>query len=107
MYQPDNMVGELQRDIQLLAQGEVDGVEVEYFDPHTWKSATILCTLPRDQGLSLSKVRVVGITDKTKAWGYDMRPRRIQGYRCTRFTFKTEMDGRPQQPLFELVRPRR
>ncbi|BBM03919.1 host specificity factor TipJ family phage tail protein [Microbulbifer sp. GL-2] len=93
MYQPDNMVGELERDIKLFDPDEPDGIEVEYFDPQTWKPATVLCTLPGDLGQAPKKVRAFGITDTTKAWRFGMRQRRIQRYRRTRYSFKTEMDG--------------
>ncbi|WP_444905016.1 host specificity factor TipJ family phage tail protein [Microbulbifer sp. CnH-101-E] len=93
MYQPDNMVGELEGDIKLFDPDEPDGIEVEYFDPQTWKPATVLCTLPGDQGQAPKKVRAFGITDKTKAWRFGMRQRRTQRYRRTRYSFKTEMDG--------------
>ncbi|WP_445363187.1 host specificity factor TipJ family phage tail protein [Microbulbifer sp. ANSA003] len=93
MYQPDNRVGELEQDISLFDPDEPDGVEVEYFDPQTWKPATVLCTLSEDQGLAPKKVRAFGITDETKAWRFGMRQRRIQRYRRTRYSFKTEMDG--------------
>ncbi|WP_444927189.1 host specificity factor TipJ family phage tail protein [Microbulbifer sp. TRSA002] len=93
MYQPDNRVGELEQDISLFDPDEPDGVEVEYFDPQTWKPATVLCALPEDQGLTPKKVRAFGITDETKAWRFGMRQRRIQRYRRTRYSFKTEMDG--------------
>lgn len=93
MYQPDNMVGDLSQDIQLIEPDEPDGVEVEYFDPHTWKPATVLCTLPGDTGQAPKKVRAFGVTDRTRAWRFGMRQRRIQRYRDTRYSFKTEMDA--------------
>ena len=93
MYQPDNYVGMLKRSMKLIDDDEPDGVEVEYFDPVTWKSETILCLLPGDLGINPEKVRAFGITNRDKAYQYGMRKRRIRRYRRTRFDFKTEMDA--------------
>ncbi|WP_350635630.1 host specificity factor TipJ family phage tail protein [Pseudoalteromonas sp. GW168-MNA-CIBAN-0100] len=93
MYQPDNYVGFLERSIKLIDDDEPDGVEVEYFSPVTWKSETVLCLLPGDNGYNPEKVRAFGITDKDKAYQFGMRKRRIRRYRRTQFDFKTEMDA--------------
>lgn len=93
MYQPDNYVGMLKRSIKLMDDDEPDGIEVEYFDPVTWKSETILCLLPDDEGANPEKIRAFGITNRDKAYQFGMRKRRIRRYRRTRFDFKTEMDA--------------
>lgn len=93
MYQPDNYIGMLKRSIKLIDDDEPDGIEVEYFSPITWKSETILCTLPGDLGINPEKVRAFGITSRDKAYQFGMRKRRIRRYRRTRFDFKTEMDA--------------
>lgn len=94
MYQPDNGVGlGLERNTSLISSDEKDGVEVEYIDPDTWKSETVQCLLPGDLGINLEKVRAFGITDRTRAWRYGMRKRRIRRYRRTQYSFKTEMDA--------------
>ncbi|MBE0379168.1 host specificity factor TipJ family phage tail protein [Pseudoalteromonas prydzensis] len=93
MYQPDNYIGMLKRSIKLIDDDEPDGVEVEYFDPVTWKSETILCLLPSDLGLNPEKVRAFGVTNRDKAYQFGMRKRRTRRYRRTRFDFKTEMDA--------------
>lgn len=93
MYQPDNYIGNLDRSISLIDDDEPDGVEVEYFSPITWKSETVICLLPEDQGINPEKVRAFGITSRDKAYQYGMRKRRTRRYRRTRFDFKTEMDA--------------
>lgn len=93
MYQPDNYIGFLERSIKLIDEDEPDGVEVEYFSPITWKSETVLCLLPGDNGYNPEKVRAFGITNRDKAYQYGMRKRRTRRYRRTRFDFKTEMDA--------------
>tara|TARA_B100001063_G_scaffold228202_1_gene239344 strand:+ start:776 stop:1252 length:477 start_codon:yes stop_codon:yes gene_type:complete len=91
MYQPDNYIGMLKRSIKLIDDDEPDGVEVEYFDPVTWKSETILCLLSGDLGIDPEKVRALGVTDRNKAYQFGMRKRRTRRYRRTRFYFKTEL----------------
>ncbi|MGS0535364.1 host specificity factor TipJ family phage tail protein [Pseudoalteromonas sp. SaAl2] len=93
MYQPDNYIGMLKRSISLIDDDEPDGVEVEYFDPVTWKSETILCLLPGDLGLNPENIRAFGITNRDKAYQFGMRKRRARRYRRTRFDFKTELDA--------------
>lgn len=94
MYQPQNMLSPgLERTIKFIDADEPDGVEVEYFSNTTWKPETIMCLLPGDLGLNPLKVRAFGITDKTRAWRYGMRKRRIKRYRRTQYSFKTEMDA--------------
>ncbi|MCF6442016.1 phage tail protein [Pseudoalteromonas luteoviolacea] len=92
-YTPDNYIGELKRTIKLLDDDEHDGVEVEYFDPVTWKPATVMCLLAGDQGINPEKIRAFGITSRDKAYQHGMRKRRERRYRRTRFEWKTEMDA--------------
>lgn len=94
MYQPDSMLKPgLKRNIKLIDADEPDGVEIEYFSAETWKPETIMCLLPGDLGINPKKIRAFGITDRTKAWRLGMRHRRIQRYRRTQYSFKTEMDA--------------
>jgi len=93
MYQPDNMLKPLTRNIKLFDPDEPDGVEVEYFSKETWKPETILCLLGPDLGVRPKKVRAYGITDTTKAWQFGMRKRREIRFRRTEYSFETEMDG--------------
>ncbi|MDC3189001.1 host specificity factor TipJ family phage tail protein [Pseudoalteromonas elyakovii] len=93
MYQPDNYIGLLERDIKLIDDDEHDGIEVEYFSPVTWKSETVLCLLPGDLGINPDKIRAFGITNRDKAYQYGMRERRTRRYRRTTFNFTTEMDA--------------
>ncbi len=93
MYQPDNYIGLLERDIKLIDDDEHDGIEVEYFSPVTWKSETVLCLLPGDLGVNPDKIRAFGITNRDKAYQYGMRERRTRRYRRTTFNFTTETDA--------------
>ena len=94
MYQPQNMLkGGLSQNIKFIDDDEIDGVEIEYFSEFTWKSETILCTLPGDSAIKPERVRAFGITDRDKAYQFGMRKRRIKRYRRTQYSFRTEMDA--------------
>lgn len=96
MYAPQNILpNSWNMSASLFDASEPDGVEVEYMDGSggTWKSATILCTLPGEAGENPEKVRAFGITDRTKAYQYGMRKRSAMRYRRKQHKFATEMDG--------------
>lgn len=92
-YSPENMTAPLQRSFTARKPEEPDGVEVEYTDADTWTTETIKCFLPGDQGIKLDKLKLDGVTDRTKAWRIGMRRRRSQRYRRYTYSFTTELDA--------------
>lgn len=93
MYQPDNIVGGIEREITLVDEDEPDGIEVEYMDGEHWRPDTVPCLLDSDLGANPEKIRAFGVTDRTKAWQLGMRKRRERAYRRIRYKFATEMDA--------------
>lgn len=93
IYTPDNTIGLIEESSKLIDEDEPDGVEVEFISPVTWKSETILCLLPGDNGYNPEKVRAFGVTSRDKAYQIGMRKRRTRRYRRSRYEFKTEMDA--------------
>ncbi|WP_396586471.1 host specificity factor TipJ family phage tail protein [Bermanella sp. R86510] len=96
MYMPQNILpNSWKMNATLFDASEPDGVEVEYMDGSagTWKSETIMCTLPGEAGENPEKVRAYGITDRTKAYQFGMRKRSAMRYRRKQHKFATEMDG--------------
>jgi hypothetical protein len=93
MYTPQNMTGPMSRDFSALTPDDFDGVDVEYTDGITWQVETVECRLPGDLGKRVEKLRVLGVTSRTRAWRIGMRQRRIQKYRRKAFKFSTEMDA--------------
>jgi hypothetical protein len=98
-YSPENMTGPLQRQFQAKQVDEPDGVEVEYIDGSTWTTETVNCFLSGDQGIKLDKVKIDGVTDRTRAWRIGMRRRRAQRYRRWTYSFNTELDALNSQYL--------
>ncbi|WP_417315722.1 host specificity factor TipJ family phage tail protein [Cycloclasticus pugetii] len=92
-YSPENMTAPLTRTFEARQVDESDGVEVEYTDSETWTTETVLCTLPGDQQIKLDKVKLNGVTDRTRAWRIGMRRRRAQKYRRWTYSFNTELDA--------------
>ena len=94
MYQPDNMTGNgLKTKTKLIDTDEPDGIEVEYFSSETWKSETVVCLLPGDNGIKPKRVKAFGVTSYQKAWQFGMRERRLARYVRDEYSWGTEMDG--------------
>ena len=92
-YSPQNMTSSLQRKFTGPTPDEPDGVEVEFTKAGTWTTETVKCFLPGDQGIKLDKIKLDGVTDRTRAWRIGMRRRRIQRYRRWEYSFSTELDA--------------
>lgn len=93
MYTPQNMLEPLSRTVQAPRPDDPDGVEVEYFSGDTWTEETVECRLPGDMGVRAEKVRLDGVTDRTRAWRIGMRRRRELKYRRWEYDFSTELDA--------------
>lgn len=92
-YSPQNMTSELTRQFTARKPDDFDGVDVEYTDGITWQKETVKCRLPGDAGRRVEKIKVEGVTDRTRAWRIGMRHRMIQKYRRWGYQFSTEMDA--------------
>lgn len=92
-YSPQNMTGPLKRSVQAPRPDDPDGVDVEYFSAETWTKETVECRLPGDNGFKAEKLRIEGVTSRTKAWQIGMRERRRIKYRRWSYRFDTELDA--------------
>lgn len=92
-YSPQNMTGPLRRTFRAKRHDDPDGVEVEYTNGETWTPETIICSLPGSQRLKLEKLKLDGVTDKTRAWRIGMRRAREIEYQRWEYAFGTEMDA--------------
>lgn len=98
-YSPENMTGPLRRTFTGRKPDEKDGVEVEYTDGSTWTTETVLCTLPGDAATNVQKIKLEGVTSRTRAWRIGMRRRRAMRYRRYTYEFSTELDALNSQYL--------
>lgn len=92
-YSPQNMTGPLRRAFRGRRPGDPDGIEVEYTDEQTWTKQVVRCLLDFDQGFKVQKVKLDGVTDRTRAWRIGMRQRREMFFRNWEYSFSTELDA--------------
>ena len=93
LYTPQNMTSNLRRSFSSFDPDDFDGVDVEYTDANTWEQETVECRLPGDVGFKVEKMRIDGVTNRTRAWRLGMRQRRMQQFRRKTFSFSTELDA--------------
>lgn len=93
LYTPQNMTSVLKRSFTSYDPDDYDGVDVEYTSSTTWEQEIVQCRLPGDTGIRIEKLRLDGITDRTRAWRVGMRQRRMQKYRRKSYSFETELDA--------------
>lgn len=93
MYTPQNQTEGLSRKFAAVRPDDRDGVDVEYMDSDTWTMQTVQCRLDGDNGYRVQKIKLDGVTDRTRAWRIGMRVRRDAKYRRWQYEWKTELDG--------------
>lgn len=93
LYTPQNMASALRRQIVAYNPDDYDGVDVEYTSATSWQQEVVQCRLPGDVGVRVQKLKLEGVTDKTRAWRIGMRQRRELAYRRKSYTFQTEWDA--------------
>lgn len=91
MYTPQAMTQRLTRTFRGIRPDEADGVDVEYTDSRTWTTETVECRLPGDIGARPEKLKLLGVTDRTRAWRIGMRRRRQLAYERWEYSFSTEL----------------
>lgn len=93
-YSPVNMTPDsFSVDISLPEDGDYDGVEVEWFNPLSRKSETVLCTLPGQDGYNPKPLKLNFVTTEEQAKREGMFAAAVQAYRRTNIDFSTDMDG--------------
>lgn len=92
-YSLQNITGPLKRNFRARRVDDHDGVEVEYIDGQTFTKEVVKCLLPGDAGIKLMKVKLDGVTDRTRAWRIGMRIRREMRYRRWTYQLETELDA--------------
>lgn len=94
LYTPDTMINEGLAIADDHYDGvEPDGIDVEYLDEDSGEMEVVECRLSGDSGLRAKRIQVIGITNRTRAWRYGMRERRMLRYKPAQYSFSTEMHG--------------
>ncbi|MFV0891273.1 host specificity factor TipJ family phage tail protein [Pseudomonas kurunegalensis] len=92
-YSPQNMTKMLKISGAMPSINDFDGVDVEFFSRISWAWETVECRWPGDLGIKVEKIKMPGISDRTRAWRIGMRRRGHQKYRTDVYAWETEMDG--------------
>lgn len=94
VFNPENILKDSFRlEIKLPGVDEYDSVEVEYVEPTTWKSETLLCTLEGGTTNNPEKVTLLGCTDRDWAYREGMYIRAQRRYLRENVTFRTGLEG--------------
>ena len=94
VFTQDNIIrGSFKRELALASEEDGDGVIVEYVDPVTWKSETVNCFAEGDIGIDADKVKLPGVTDRTRAFHEGMYMRNVQIYNRENISFSTGLEG--------------
>lgn len=93
-YSPVNMTPDsFSVDIDMVKEDDYDGVEVEWFNPQSRKSETLLCTLPGQNGYNPNPLKLNFVTNEEQAKREGLFHAAVQAYRRTNIDFTTDMDG--------------
>ena len=94
VFNPENIVkGSFRLETKLAAINDHDGLEVEYTDPDTWKSETVPCLMPDEDGDNLEKIVLNGCTSREHAYHWGMWRRAVTRYVRQNVVFRTGMEG--------------
>lgn len=93
-YSAQNTTEGIARSFSGIRPDDNDGVEVEYSDASdNWNAKSVTCVLPGSLGIKLEKLKLQGVTDRTRAWRIGMRRARQQRYERWTYSFTTELDA--------------
>lgn len=92
-YSPQNMTEPMKRQFRGKRIEDPTAVEVEYINEANWTKEVVQCQLPGDTLVKVQKIKLDGVTDRTRAWRIGMRNRRILRYRNWEYSFSTELDA--------------
>lgn len=74
-------------------RSDYDGIDVEYINNATWRRESVLCLVGTDRGRNPRKVKLVGVTNRNRAYRWGMYQRAVEYYQRTNFTFETGLEG--------------
>ena len=93
-YSPQNMTTALKISGPLPSINDYDAVDVEFYSSKSWAWETVECRWPGDLGLKVEKVKLLGVTDRDRAYRWGMRRRGHQLFRSDTYTWATTLAGR-------------
>lgn len=94
-YSAQNTTGKgVRREFTAPREDDKDGVEVQFQDEEDgFTLATVKCILPGSLGNRLEKIKLVGVTNRTRAWRIGMRRAREIRFQRWAYNFGTPLDA--------------
>lgn len=93
-YSAQNTRAGIRRQFNSHRPDDNDGVEVEFQNEEDgWATDTVRCVLPGSLGIKLQKIKLSGVTNRTRAWRIGMRRAREQRFERWTYSFSTELDA--------------
>lgn len=94
LFNDENIVeGSFELGVSLYKNEEYDSLDVEYRDPITWKTETVLCALPDSYGERPESIKVPGITDRNRAFHEGMYILGVRNFQRQEVKFSTGVEG--------------
>ena len=94
LFNDENIVQDtFEMSVSLYKQEEYDSLEIEYRDPITWKTETVLCALPDSYGERPETLAIPGVTDRNLAFRLGMRILSEKKFQRREVRFSTGIEG--------------
>lgn len=93
-FNPNNInKGTMLVSTKLVNQSDHDGLEVEYLDADDWRRKSVLCIVGTDRGIRPKQVKMLGVTNRNRAYRLGMYMRAVELYQTDNLQFETGMEG--------------
>lgn len=94
LFNQHNIVeGSFSWTLNLVDVAEYDGVEVEYIDADTWQREVVSCLIGEDKGDNMQSHKLIGCTNRSRAFQEGLYLRATQIYLREQIEFKTGQEG--------------
>lgn len=80
-------------ELKLPNTDDKDSIEVEYIESTTWKPETVICTLPGGTSNNPEQLKLLGCTDRARAYREGLYIRAQDKYLRENVTFRTGLEG--------------
>lgn len=94
MFNPNNIIADsFSYQMKMREVDSYDGLEVTYLNAETWQEETVLCLGPDDDGFRPKPMKLIGCTDRTRAYRDGMYMRMCELLLRMNIRFRTGLEG--------------
>ncbi|WXL23909.1 host specificity factor TipJ family phage tail protein [Ectopseudomonas mendocina] len=94
VFSPIQFTKELESQLSAISPDDYDGVDVEFLNEETWSIDNVECRMPGQvAALKVEKIKLDGVTGRTRAWRIGMRQLRKHRLQRWSYTAETELDA--------------